>query len=71
MKYPKSMLNKLYGFHSVKIYQLKMYVIVLGNVFKTPCEIHEYYDLKVCHWNFVHQHPIILSPSYEDIIYMI
>eukprot|EP01114_Cavostelium_apophysatum_P006593 TRINITY_DN1797_c0_g1_i2.p2 TRINITY_DN1797_c0_g1~~TRINITY_DN1797_c0_g1_i2.p2 ORF type:complete len:237 (-),score=82.61 TRINITY_DN1797_c0_g1_i2:131-841(-) len=44
--YPRCLLNKLYGFHSVKIHGSRIFVIVMGNVFNTNKKIHEKYDLK-------------------------
>lgn len=37
----------MYGFHALKVFGFKIYVIVMGNVFNTPNAIHEKYDLKV------------------------
>jgi len=45
-KNPKSFINRLYGFHSVKVHNLKIYALVMGNVFNTKLSIHEKYDLK-------------------------
>jgi len=43
---PKSLINRLYGLHALKIQNLKIYVLVMGNLFNTSKKIHEKYDLK-------------------------
>ncbi|ETO21262.1 G-protein-coupled receptor family protein, partial [Reticulomyxa filosa] len=44
--HPHSYLNKFLGFHSLKMYNLEIYFVVLANVFVPNLEPHEKYDLK-------------------------
>jgi len=43
---PNTFINKLYGLHAIKIQNLEIFVVVMGNLFNTPIKIHEKYDLK-------------------------
>jgi 1-phosphatidylinositol-4-phosphate 5-kinase len=51
-KYPNSLLIKFFGLHKIYVKQAntstgyKIYFIIMSNVFHTPYEIHQRYDLK-------------------------
>lgn len=44
--HPDSLLTKFLGFHSVKLYTLTLYFVVMESVFLTQHKIHARYDLK-------------------------
>jgi hypothetical protein len=44
---PHSLIIRLFGFHSLKVQDLRIYVLVMKNLFNVPRPIHEKYDLKV------------------------
>jgi 1-phosphatidylinositol-4-phosphate 5-kinase len=46
-RHPDSLICKFVGFHSIKLYNLTLYFVVMLSVFLTPLAIHEKYDLKV------------------------
>ena len=43
---PHSLISRFIGFHSMTMYNLTIYFIVMQSVFLTPRKIHERYDLK-------------------------
>mmetsp|Transcript_13491 Transcript_13491/g.31945 ORF Transcript_13491/g.31945 Transcript_13491/m.31945 type:complete len:268 (+) Transcript_13491:114-917(+) len=46
MKNPDTTLIKFFGCHSIQVYTMTMYFLVMENVFLTKLTIHERYDLK-------------------------
>ncbi|CAD7927129.1 unnamed protein product [Amoebophrya sp. A25] len=54
-RYPDSLIIKFFGLHALRVRkedsyghvrEKKVYFVVMGNMFNTPCEIHMRYDLK-------------------------
>lgn len=44
--HPHTLLTKFLGFHCVRLYTVKLYLVVMQSVFLTKRAIHERYDLK-------------------------
>ena len=61
--YPSTFITRICGFHSMKMYGLTLYIIVMSNVLETAVSIDERFDLK---GSYVERYSQVLQSAYRD-----